>query len=188
MHHPLTVADEGVHQAQGDQVVAVVAQLGRVVVGDVQAQPAQAHRVRPLGPCPGQSAVGEVDGIDEVAEFAQAGGEFSGSATHVQRPPVGRRGNVLGQQGLLGLTDPAKASVLRIVALPLVPADVTHVAAPHRVVVRFRCAARFGAGQVVPWAGARTGDGVRVIRMRAGSLLKPSAAYSGAESSDACSS
>lgn len=113
------VVQEGEHQAQGDQVVAVVAQLCRIVVLDVQAQPPHPLGARALLLGTGQCAHGEVDRIHGVAEFGEEDGEFACAAAQLQSTPTVRGGRVPGEQISLRVVEATEASIVVVVLGPV---------------------------------------------------------------------
>ncbi|GAA2348465.1 hypothetical protein SVIO_037670 [Streptomyces violaceusniger] len=87
---------EGIHEPEGDHVVAVGVQWCPVLELDVQAQPPGGMPV--LGGCLGEGVVGPVDGVDVVAERGQMGCELSDPAPDIESLAVDRGGKVRGKQ------------------------------------------------------------------------------------------
>lgn len=118
VQNPGPVVQERDHQAQRDQVVAVLVQRCRIIVLDVQAQPPHPLGARPFRSGAGQGALGEVDRIDGVAEFGEGDGEFAGSTAQIQSPPAVRRGRVPGDQIPFGAAQRPESATVVVVLGP----------------------------------------------------------------------
>lgn len=117
------IANERDGQAQHDQVVPVLGEVGQVVMFDVQAQPTHPLHPNVFRAGPRERALGEVDAVDGVPEGGEVLGHLPGAAADVQRAPALRCRHVLDDQALLPVPEPPEVLPAVVVLGPVGPGD-----------------------------------------------------------------